>query len=73
MHAGLFDASPRSRELIYVLLAQRAALGDRRSRQGDNEEERDPDADVARHLEIHVSHSSRGTRLRNGGHVRHLP
>ena len=25
MHAGLFDASPRSRELIYVLLAQRAA------------------------------------------------
>jgi hypothetical protein len=25
MHAGLFDASPRSRELIYILLAQRAA------------------------------------------------
>ena len=25
MHAGMFDASPRSRELIYVLLAQRAA------------------------------------------------
>ena len=30
MHAGLFDARPRARELIYVLLAQRAAraLGD---------------------------------------------
>jgi hypothetical protein len=25
MHAGMFDASPRSRELIYILLAQRAA------------------------------------------------
>ncbi len=25
MHAGLFDASPRSRELIYIMLAQRAA------------------------------------------------
>ncbi len=32
MHAGLFDARPRSRELIYILLAQRAAraLGDLR-------------------------------------------
>src|SRR5438105_42926 len=32
MHEGLFDARPRSRELIYVLLAQRAAraLGDLR-------------------------------------------
>lgn len=32
MHAGLFDARPRSRELIWVLLAQRAAraLGDLR-------------------------------------------
>ncbi len=30
MHAGMFDARPRSRELIYILLAQRAAraLGD---------------------------------------------
>lgn len=30
MHAGLFDAKPRSRELIYILLAQRGAraLGD---------------------------------------------
>jgi hypothetical protein len=30
MHAGLFDGRPRSRELIYILLAQRAAraLGD---------------------------------------------
>ena len=30
MHLGLFDASPRSRELIYILLAERAAraLGD---------------------------------------------
>jgi uncharacterized protein (DUF885 family) len=25
LHAGMFDARPRSRELIYVLLAQRAA------------------------------------------------
>lgn len=32
MHAGLFDARPRSRELIWILLAQRAAraLGDLR-------------------------------------------
>ena len=32
MHAGLFEARPRSRELIYILLAQRAAraLGDLR-------------------------------------------
>jgi uncharacterized protein (DUF885 family) len=32
MHEGLFDARPRSRELIYILLAQRAAraLGDLR-------------------------------------------
>ena len=32
MHAGMFDARPRSRELIYILLAQRAAraLGDLR-------------------------------------------
>jgi hypothetical protein len=32
MHAGMFDARPRTRELIYVLLAQRAAraLGDLR-------------------------------------------
>ena len=30
MHAGMFDARPRTRELIYILLAQRAAraLGD---------------------------------------------
>jgi uncharacterized protein (DUF885 family) len=30
MHAGLFDAQPRSRELIYILLAQRGAraMGD---------------------------------------------
>ncbi|MDX1460014.1 MAG: hypothetical protein R3348_03065 [Xanthomonadales bacterium] len=27
MHAGLFDDSPRSRELVYVMLAQRAARG----------------------------------------------
>jgi uncharacterized protein (DUF885 family) len=32
LHAGMFDARPRSRELIYILLAQRAAraLGDLR-------------------------------------------
>jgi hypothetical protein len=32
MHAGMFDARPRTRELIYILLAQRAAraLGDLR-------------------------------------------
>ena len=30
MQAGMFDARPRSRELVYILLAQRAAraLGD---------------------------------------------
>jgi hypothetical protein len=30
LHAGMFDARPRTRELIYILLAQRAAraLGD---------------------------------------------
>ena len=27
MHAGLYDDSPRSRELVYILLAQRAARG----------------------------------------------
>ena len=27
MHAGLYDASPRSRELVWILLAQRAARG----------------------------------------------
>ncbi len=27
MHAGLFDATPRSRELVYIMLAQRAARG----------------------------------------------
>lgn len=27
MHAGLYDESPRSRELVYILLAQRAARG----------------------------------------------
>jgi uncharacterized protein (DUF885 family) len=32
MHAGMFDARPRTRELIYILVAQRAAraLGDLR-------------------------------------------
>ena len=32
MHAGLFEARPRSRELVYVMLGQRAAraLGDLR-------------------------------------------
>ena len=32
MHAGIFDARPRSRELVYVMLGQRAAraLGDLR-------------------------------------------
>ena len=27
MHAGLYDDSPRSRELVWILLAQRAARG----------------------------------------------
>ncbi len=27
MHAGLYDASPRSRELVWIMLAQRAARG----------------------------------------------
>jgi hypothetical protein len=27
MHAGLFDANPRARELVYIMLAQRAARG----------------------------------------------
>ena len=37
MHAGMFDAKPRSRELIYILVAERAAraLGDLRMVSGE--------------------------------------
>jgi uncharacterized protein (DUF885 family) len=37
MHAGMFEAKPRSRELIYILVAERAAraLGDLRMTSGE--------------------------------------
>jgi hypothetical protein len=64
MHAGMFDARPRTRELIYILLAQRAAraLGDLRMH-GEN-------ATIESTAAFTAAHTPRGWLRLDGNLVR---
>ncbi len=64
MHAGMFDARPRTRELIYILLAQRAAraLGDLRMH-GEN-------APIESTATFTAAHTPRGWLRLDGNLVR---
>ena len=64
MHAGMFDARPRTRELIYILLAQRAAraLGDLRMH-GEN-------ASIEEAAAFTSAHTPRGWLRLDGNLVR---
>jgi Bacterial protein of unknown function (DUF885) len=64
MHAGMFDARPRTRELIYILLAQRAAraLGDLRMH-GD-------EASIESTATFTAAHTPRGWLRLDGNLVR---